>query len=373
VFEWAWNAGTSMQSEPRAVYYPEKDYWRLAVWDDGGERGRPINGYFSVTLNFPEGVYFVSLYNYDYERDSRESVQYILSDAEGTELLTTTVSGTVLDEGVYEVYQVTVPPEGGSLIIQVLNDAGYPVNINTLLAGIFIDELDGGGGGDPPEDCLPCEGRVTQLTLKYLGEEAAEVKVKQKKGELVFSGTVQPGEEFTVTGQDKHGTLSPEIYLYIDGEPNAKIHTSCSQPIGPGLVAGLFEVIEGYSRVNGLLCPIEEEPPPPPSSECGCEGKVRELTLRYLGETSAEVEVHQKRGRSVFDETVLPGEEFTVYGTDKKGTLGTEIYLFIDGDLNAKIHTSCSQPIGPGLVKGLFEVVSGYDRFGMELCPFTVP
>lgn len=40
----------------------------------------------------------------------------------------------------------------------------------------------------------------------------------------------------------------------MGGELNAKIHTSGSKPIGPGLVSGDFEVVEGYSRNGGKLC-----------------------------------------------------------------------------------------------------------------------
>lgn len=108
----------------------------------------------------------------------------------------------------------------------------------------------------------------------------------------------------------------------------------------------------------------------PPEEECGeCKGKVTELTLLYTGMEAAPVQVVQKNGDTVFDETVQPGETFSFSGTDKHGTLGTEISLFVDGDLNTTIHTSCSQPIGPGLVSGDFEVIAGYSKDGGELCP----
>ncbi|NQT21067.1 MAG: hypothetical protein HQ592_15270, partial [Planctomycetes bacterium] len=70
-------------------------------------------------------------------------------------------------------------------------------------------------------------------------------------------------------------------------------------------------------------------------------------------------------------DNVAPGGEFTVYGEDKNGTLGTEIKIYVDGAFHAQIHTSCSQPIGPGLVKGDFEVMAGASRDGGELCPLS--
>ena len=76
-----------------------------------------------------------------------------------------------------------------------------------------------------------------------------------------------------------NGTLSAEIKVFIDGELNASIHTSCSKPIGPGLISGDFLVVEGASRNGGPLCPVTD------SDSCSeCDGKVTKLTLQYLGD-----------------------------------------------------------------------------------------
>ena len=216
------------------------------------------------------------------------------------------------------------------------------------------------------EECGECDGKVTALTLRYDGAAAAYVEVVQKKDDIViFEDVVELGAEFTFYGADKKGTMSSEIKLYVDGDFHVKIHTSCSDPIGPGLVAGDFEVVEGYSRNGGKLCPVEPQP------DCGeCDGKVTELTLRYDGASVAYVEVVQKKDDVViFSDVVEPGAEFSFHGEEKKGTMGTEIKLYVDDDLHVKIHTSCSDPIGPGLVAGDFEVVEGYSRNGGKLCP----
>jgi len=113
-------------------------------------------------------------------------------------------------------------------------------------------------GNNTDFDCRDCKGKVTQLTLRYLGDSTATIEVEQKKDEVVvFQGTVDPGETFTFNGMDKKGVLGTEIRVHVDGDLNTKIHTSCSQPIGPGLVSGDFEVVEGYSREGGLLCPLQ--------------------------------------------------------------------------------------------------------------------
>jgi len=110
--------------------------------------------------------------------------------------------------------------------------------------------------------------------------------------------------------------------------------------------------------------------------ECSdCEGKITELELQYNGDTEAYIEVKGKGkkkqdGPTIFAQDVKPGESFTIYGYDKKGTLGTEIKIYVGGKENAKIHTSCSDPdVGPGYIKGYFTVIRGASREGGELCP----
>jgi len=77
-----------------------------------------------------------------------------------------------------------------------------------------------------------------------------------------------------------------------------------------------------------------------------CKGKVTELTLQFNGADWGYVKVVQKKKNYVvYENTVAPGEQFTFTGTAKKGTLGSEISIFVDGVLNTKIHTSCSKPI----------------------------
>ena len=135
----------------------------------------------------------------------------------------------------------------------------------------------------------------------------------------------------------------------------------------------LYETLDDYN--NGLLCApscdtVEEEN----GDACGCRGKVTTLTLQYNGTSEALIKVVQKKPvDTIFSNTVGPGEEFTFVGTDKNGTMGTEIRIFVYGSLNTTIHTSCSQPIGPGLIRGDFEVIEGESREGGSLCPVTSP
>ena len=231
----------------------------------------------------------------------------------------------------------------------------WAASFNWIVAALSVPE---------PEECGPCKGKITELTLKYTGDTTAFIEVFQKKDSiLIFNEYVGPGGEFTFYGQDKKGTMGTEIIILVNGEENTKIHTSCSKPIGPGLISGDFVVIEGYSLDGGLLCPTDED------DDCECDGKVTWLTLQYNGPTATIKVVQKKDSVEIFEDIVQPDELFTFYGEDKNGTMGTEIIIYVDDVENTKIHTSCSQPIGPGLISGDFLVIEGESLKGGPLCP----
>ena len=253
---------------------------------------------------------------------------------------------------------VLIPANYSSLTVEATSDERgdlSPASFNWIVAALSV----------PEEECGPCKGKITELTLKYTGNATAFIEVFQKKDPVpIFAGDVDPGGEFTFYGQDKNDTMGTEIKIYVDDDENTKIHTSCSQPIGPGLISGDFVVIEGYSLDGGLLCPTDED------DDCECDGKVTKLTLQYNGIIAATIKVVQKKDNiEIFNQFVNAGGEFTFVGEDKNGTMGTEIKIYVDDDENTKIHTSCSQPIGPGLISGDFLVIEGESLKGGPLCP----
>lgn len=237
------------------------------------------------------------------------------------------------------------------------------------------DDPDDGEDDEEP-DCDECDGQVTELTFFYVGEEEVEVRVEQKvrrSNQVIFEDLVGPGEPFTVTGASRHGTMGSKILIYTDDNFRGSLHTSCSEPIGPGLVFRDFELLEGESRNGGRLCPLEDgEGDGNDETGCDeCDGQVIELTLRYNGEEEAHIEVvHRLRSGNItiYDGLVEPDEPFTFFGQWRGGRMGAWIRVYVDGDLAARIHTSCSEPIGPGLVVGDFEVVDGSSRNGGRLC-----
>lgn len=108
-----------------------------------------------------------------------------------------------------------------------------------------------------------CEGKVTRLALRYRGDASADVRVEQRKdGAVIFAGGVGANETFAFDGSYDYGTMGTEIVLFVNNTESCRIHTSCSQPIGPGLVcdSGTFEVVNGTSlRCGGPLCPVDDD------------------------------------------------------------------------------------------------------------------
>lgn len=119
----------------------------------------------------------------------------------------------------------------------------------------------------PEPECGDCEGKITRMELLYTGATCSTIEARatpeQRFGDPTAFGpsVVCPGQTFTVTGKPSSspgfdGTLGTNLELFVDGAPNASIHTSCSQEVGPGFVAGSFTVVEAESQYGGPLCPL---------------------------------------------------------------------------------------------------------------------
>ena len=123
--------------------------------------------------------------------------------------------------------------------------------------------------------CLECTGGVRSLTLRFIGGGSRHnLTVKQADGTEVFVGTINAGEVFSFDGAMDDGTFGGEVRLRIQGGPECKIDTSCERPIGPGLVAGEFEVIDAIAHNGAPLCEVIPEP---------CDDLICSLDLRYVG------------------------------------------------------------------------------------------
>ncbi len=225
-------------------------------------------------------------------------------------------------------------------------------------------------------ECEECQGGMTQLTLLYTNPEGL-ISVRDDDFNLLYGPTQHgPGDTFTIDGIKVDGTLGTAVIIYVDGEKDAEISTDCCQPdepssligcpptpspcqpMGIGLVVRGFEIIDGSSLEGGKICPF------PACSDC--DGGLVRLTLRYTGD-DGNVVVYNDAYEVLFDGSLASGETFTFNGPPSDGKMGNEITLQEDNVLNSTIDSSCSSPIGSGLVVGDFEVLDGYSFAGGKL------
>ncbi len=243
---WAADNGYEKQSMLMFEFTPAP---RLAsigdkVWYDDNEDGIQDAGEPGV-----EGV-VVSLYNC-----AGDLLATTVTDANGNYWFTNLPAGdyyvgfalpsgyefSMQDQGADDAADSDADPTTGMAICTTL-DPGE--NDMTWDAGIFI----------PEEECGICDGKITELTLRYLGAASADIVVETRKGSVIFSGSVAAGATFNFVGNDRHGTMGPEITVFVNGVEHVEIHTSCSQLLEIGMIFGDFEVIDGYSRNGGRIC-----------------------------------------------------------------------------------------------------------------------
>lgn len=140
---------------------------------------------------------------------------------------------------------------------------------DTVHEGTFIGEMENGESCQWSseslvevsfDDCNVCKGGVTELTLRYEGSSTGTLRIYEgtyvRSDKLLYSG-VLGSAPFTFQGVRSDRTMSSEITVWINGKLHTTLHTSCSQPIGPNMQFGDFQVLSGNSKDNGLLCPID--------------------------------------------------------------------------------------------------------------------
>ena len=188
-------------------------------------------------------------------------------------------------------------------------------------------------------------------------------------------GSTEVTYQYTVTNNGDPLTginLTDNVLGAIAGPFNLASGDSSIFTRSANITGTTVNVATASTSLGGALCSASDSTTvtviEPPVVGGECDGKVTDLVLKNLG-AGAQVRVDQKKDGTVFNDFVPAGGEFSFSGTDKKDTLGTEISIFVNDNLNTKIHTSCSQPIGPGLVSGSFEVISGNSRNGGPLPP----
>ncbi len=109
------------------------------------------------------------------------------------------------------------------------------------------------------EECVPCEGGVTQLDIQYNGDEEALVLIK-RGWRTIFCENVVPGQIISLDGASCYGeTFGRKIKLYVDWCYHGKIRTKCYSGIGIGTTQGDFEVVGGSSTAGPLCEEVEQD------------------------------------------------------------------------------------------------------------------
>ncbi|MFT5829803.1 MAG: hypothetical protein ACI9D0_000379 [Bacteroidia bacterium] len=234
--------------------------------------------------------------------------------------------------------------------------------------------------------CNECDGGVTFLTMRHVSEaggyvEAVELGKHDEVKEIYFAKYLEPYEVFSFTGKGKDNKLKKNLTMMVDGQVAAELHTSCSQPIAPGLKFGNFFVIAAESKNGGSICPETQ------STDDDCSaGKPSNLEFTYTGgdcsasdnEQDAEkatcagdpnndphvfVRAYGKKGVVYFDGEVDLNASFWI-DAPADGKLDNNMFIELsDGDGNViqtvGFHVSCSQPIGVGDIFGAMSL-TGY-------------
>jgi gliding motility-associated-like protein len=103
------------------------------------------------------------------------------------------------------------------------------------------------------DDCSPCAGGISRLTLKYTGSSPVVVFIRDDS-DIVFWETVRPGEVFTFQGESNGRFSGNEVDIFVNGTRHAEIRTNCSLEFDPTVQYGAFTIVSARSRNGGNLC-----------------------------------------------------------------------------------------------------------------------
>jgi gliding motility-associated-like protein len=172
-----------------------------------------------------------------------------------------------------------------------------------------------------------------------------------------------------------HGLEASMLELTLPGVPG-NFETISVKIISPDNTSGASFGVGSATISSELACCPEVIATATSSFTCEeltcgpCDGRNTILTMQYTGsEPDAHVMVVQADGVVIFDEILQPGEYFTFNGAASQGTMSSWIDYYLNGNLQANVHTSCSlpQPL-VGQQFGDFLVIAGESRNGGPIC-----
>lgn len=255
--------------------------------------------------------------------------------------------------------------------------SGVGLSAALLTSGCFLDPSSNGIPNTPKPpivppslpNCLPFSGAVKSFDLVLDNSESnAYIEVFNSEGKSIFASHVNQREPFRILNSGTK-TFDRILDVFINGSYYTSIIVNGTQPLGPGYVNGDLKIVAAQNLKGSPICNITStidyitvcKP---------CDGKVKSLTLQYLGgESSATVKITDKSGSVLLTQQGISwGSMVSLTGAEKGGTLGTTIKLYLDGQLVQSIHTSCSIPLFSGMKFGDFELVRASSRNNGIIC-----
>jgi len=265
---------------------------------------------------------------------------------------------------------------GGMIHVQAVSLDPVDASLCTSNSVVF-DATDSYGYCKPCDDC---QGGLIAMTLRYSGTAPGFVEATKAGdlSEVYFAGNLQPFDTLSFVGVGADLLLASDVDLLVDGVVVETVHTSCSQPIGPGEEFGAFRVLEATSKDGGNVCTYV------PS---GCEiGKPRKLEFVYTGLDCSASDNSQDATKATCSGDPALAASVHILATGEKGTMfdgvvslggafwldptlygGTKFSSNVDvlisdtaGNLlqTLKFHASCSEPLFVGDVFGSMELVT---------------
>ncbi|WP_396601172.1 hypothetical protein [Algibacter sp. R77976] len=186
---------------------------------------------------------------------------------------------------------------------------------------------------------------------------------------------------FYLTGDDKDGwrsnsdALEPIAMEMVD----AALENGLDFVPGYGEQVALLFIAPDRNPSNQIIQSVIQMVDVPAKVEpCSdCDGKVTELALEFDWRCAKKVDLVQRYENTCYGKRIYcnrytqPGEIINVSGANHDGTFGKYIYIYINNCYYTKIKTDCDVNIGPGYIRGVFNVISGESSNGGELCEYV--
>ncbi|MBE0651826.1 MAG: LruC domain-containing protein [Bacteroidales bacterium] len=107
----------------------------------------------------------------------------------------------------------------------------------------------------------------------------------------------------------------------------------------------------------------------PSTATCGCKDALNSLSVKYTGNSSAQIIVKgEDSGHVYYQGTVDSNGSITINGTGENGKLDSNVDFYVNGNKNTTVHTTCSVVIYKGDVYGDFTITDGTSSGGLHLC-----